>query len=156
MTEKGELDRLIALYQSVINEISVLRNQEWKITQLFVLFGVGVIGLCLNEESSAYIKIPWINIIIIIIEIFVVIFGSYHLLRTHKYLTLHRQMRRKVEEKLKFHDKDFFNLDKSILPEKWKSPLKFKFELFSLLLPFLVFNIVVQLFAIYLLLKLYN
>jgi len=150
--EDQKQEALISLYHETWSEVNRLRDFEWKIAYYFVSLTGGLIILIANDTLRLFLTffLKWVLTIFQFIAIF---FSIYYLDKTHSDLTQQRNIRREIEEVLRFYDRGIYKKN-SILPEKWKGVrITKKFERLGLLVPIVVTVILFQLFGIYIIWK---
>ncbi len=138
---------LLTLYDQTWEEIRRLREFEWKIAVTFITLSGGFVALICSDSFKPLLtyNLRWI---LTAAQIFAIIFGIYCLLRTHYYLAQQRDIRRKIEDVLNFHEPAVF-MTEALLPGGWKSrQVRFSFQL-ELLIPLMLIVFLVQALAIY-------
>ena len=148
-TQYHSSDSILALYHEISEEIARLRNTEWRIGYYFLTLGVGLIVMLLDESFQRLLDL-WLRVALTMIQVLSGVFAIYYLYKTHVYLTQQRSIRRKIERMLGFCDPGIYAFD-SVLPEGWKQPVKYTFQLRNLVLPIAFIVVVVQVFSVFIL-----
>lgn len=144
-------EALLALYHETCAEIARLRQTEWRIGYYFLTLSIGIIALTLDESFQLFLE-KWLLYILVFTQVASAVFAYFWLDKTHGYLTEQRNLRRKIENLLGFHEPEVYTLE-GVLPEAWKEPITNRFQWRSTVLPIAVAVILVQLFSVFVLLN---
>ncbi len=151
--ELSTKESLLALYQSVQNDIAFYRNWEWSITVYYAVLSTGIIGLVTNDTIHKLINCT-AQIGLTIVQAVAIFYSIYHLHKAHHYLSENRALRNKIENLLGFFEKDVYIEKDSILPQKFNIISKYyRFELKEFIFPFLLFLVIYELVTIYIIWK---
>jgi hypothetical protein len=151
--ELSTKESLLALYQSVQNDIAFYRNWEWSITVYYAVLSTGIIGLVTNSSIGKLMNCT-IQIGLTVVQAIALFYSIYHLHKTHQYLAQNRQLRNKIENLLGFFQKDVYIKDDSILPQQFNNISRYyRFEFKEFIFPFLLFLVIYELVTIYIIWK---
>jgi hypothetical protein len=145
--DKSQEAKYLALHTSLSKEITRLRNDQWVMSGYFISEAVGVIYLFRSETLKGII-IPHFTKLTTLIQFAAIIMFVYHIFRLHRFLFVHRSIRRRLERKLGFHHLTGSD-GEYIMPDAWRSNAVDRwFEFNSIILPLAVFVILVQTLSI--------
>lgn len=147
-------NKLLALYHEVCEEITRLRDYQWKIAYYFISLSGGLIALMVSNTIKPIMTCS-IKYIITIVQLLSAFYSIYYLETNHRHLTLQRNIRRHIEELLQYYDEGVYS-SKSLLPADWKGKrITRMFQRVGLLTPLMTMVSLVQFFAIYLIWKIH-
>jgi hypothetical protein len=148
-SELRSKDSILALYNSVQNDIAYYRSWEWNITLYYAVLSTGIIGLVTDEKINRLIR-EWHLWGLTIIQFVALLFSIYHLHRTHYWLAINRQLRNKLERLLGFFDKGEYITNDSVLPQNYnRNSNYYKIGLNEYIFPFMLFLVIYELVTIY-------
>lgn len=143
-------ESLLALYQSVQNDIGFYRNWEWSITIYYAVLSTGVIGLITNESINKILK-TWHLIGLTIIQLAAIYYSIRHLHKAHWHLSWNRHLRNKIENLLGFFEEGIYVKNEPLLPKKFNEiPKYYSIGYTEYVFPFLIFLVLYELVTIYL------
>ncbi|MCI0556349.1 MAG: hypothetical protein L0287_35860 [Anaerolineae bacterium] len=148
-SELQSKEALYALYHETWEEITRLRQFEWRIGYYFLTISIGLIALLLDASFQLLLD-HYLRFVITVVQIISGLFAVYYLIVTHGYLTEQRNIRRNIERVCGFYDKNIYRPE-SVLPETWNDPVTKAFQFRNLVVPIASVVILVQLFSIYIL-----
>ena len=137
-------------YQATCAEIARLREDQWRLAYYFISVAIGFIYIFLTPGGNAdIVNNRAIRVICVIVQIAAIFLFVYHMLRTHQYLTIHREIRRKMEGILGYQDiKD--PRGNYIMPDGWRrTKVDRFFEFNTIIVPLIAFVALLQLFSIW-------
>lgn len=137
-------------YESVCGEIGRLRDEQWRLAYYFISLSLGILFIFMSPEKNIIIiSNKAFGIAAILVQISAILLFTYHMLQTHRYLTMHRAMRRSLEGLLGYQDTKDLNGD-CIMPAEWHGNAVDRFfEFNSIIAPLLLFVWLLQLLSIW-------
>ena len=138
-------------YQAVCAEINRLRDEQWRLSYYFISLSLGVNYFFLSTGSDpVYVHNNTIRCLSIAVQTVAAALYIYHILSTHRYLTIHRHMRRKIEGILGLQD--LRDTDgETVLPIGWQGNVVDKFfEFNTIIVPLMMFVLLLQMLSIWL------
>jgi hypothetical protein len=141
-------EALLALYEQVSEELARLRQSEWTTGYYFASVAGGLIFLSAQDNYEELVA-RWVCGLLVMFQLFCVILWGYYLHRDHRYLTEHRRLRGKIEDKLGYYGlRDDQN--KPIIPQSWhRGDVTYRFQFSSVVAPLAVGVAGIQIFSIY-------
>jgi uncharacterized protein with PQ loop repeat len=133
---KGSEAALISLYESVYNEIQVLRDNQFRAALFSLALDAGVATIFTTDAVITNVS-RWEKGVAITLSSIVVLGLARYLWVIHGYLTTQRKIRRKIEGALGAHEVGAFMAAEALFPTEWREPGTFKFQLNSLVVPML-------------------
>jgi hypothetical protein len=146
-------ESLLALYNSIQNDISFYRAWEWNITVYYALLSTGIISLITNDKISSILNY-WHRWGLTVVQSCAIIFSVYHLHRAHYYLMWNRKLRNRIEQILGFFEKEIYIDKESILPAEFNNRYNYyKIGFKEFVFPFILFLVIYELVTIYIIWK---
>lgn len=146
----AEESALLALYERTWEEISRLREYEWKIAYGSVTLTAGFVA-AINVENIRQNLTPVVRIFLTVGLSISAVLAVYYLVVTHRYLTEQRNIRRSLETVLGLFE-PLGTEAVQVLPIKWKGQkVSPRFQRLELVVPLAMMLIAVQAFAIFVL-----
>ena len=110
-------DSLRALYHETWEEISRLRDYEWKVTYYFVTLSGALIVFFLTDNARPLLG-PHLRCVLTFVILLSLGLGIFYLEVTHRYLTQQRNIRRDLEDVLGLYEPLLAR--PPVLPAQWK------------------------------------
>lgn len=147
-TQSGSPDALLALYEQVSEEIARLRERLWTTGYYFASVAGGLIFLAAQDNYKSFVA-PWMCAALAVFQLACVAVWLYSLNRDHNYLTDHRRLRGKLEDRL-----GYFGLTDAqggpIIPASWhRGNVTRMFQFWDVYAPLAVGVTGIQIFSIY-------